>query len=130
MKNLVVKTILYVVICYVIFMLTMLIINKDSKVVKFSDLKKIEDYFYFFWLFMIPVLIDFLLIGLPIIFILKNKNYEKKYFYLVFPVVFIIEYFFSSWIYGNQSAIIKVIIYLILFVLFFYKTIRLKFTES
>lgn len=130
MKNILVKTILYVVICYVIFMLTMLIINKDSKVVKFSDLKKFEDYFYFFWLFIIPVLIDCLLIGLPILFILKNKRYEKKYFYLVFPVVFIIEYFFSSWIYGNQSAIIKVIIYLILFVLFFYKTIRLKFIET
>ncbi|MCT3924556.1 hypothetical protein [Elizabethkingia anophelis] len=130
MRNIVFKTTIYVVISYVIFMLAMFIINKDSKVVKLSDLNKIEDYFYFFWLFIIPVLIDFLLVGLPIILIFKNKNYKKKYFYLIFTTVFIIEYFFSSWIYGSQSAMIKIIIYLILFILFFQKTIRLKFTKA
>ncbi|HBN6702941.1 TPA: hypothetical protein L3261_002222 [Elizabethkingia anophelis] len=130
MRNIVFKTTIYVVISYVIFMLAMFIINKDSKVVKLSDFNKIEDYFYFFWLFIIPVLIDFLLVGLPIILIFKNKNYKKKYFYLIFTTVFIIEYFFSSWIYGSQSAMIKIIIYLILFILFFQKTIRLKFTKA
>jgi len=97
-------------------------IEKDAKMVRLSDLKNKEDLFYFFWLFGIPVIVEIIIIGLPLSYGLEGKTRTGSgWYYLLFLMLFVIEFAFASWIYGVDSSIVKVLISLILFFAFFWK---------
>lgn len=113
----------YILLRYVLFFVVLHSTNKDVKFVKLSDLKNGEDWFYFVWLFFIPVIIEAIVFGLPMSFGL-NKMAEpnnKLIFYLLFVVLFLLEFFLANWLYGTSSAFLKVCVSLVLFLVLFWK---------
>ena len=124
MNNLIIKVAGYIALRYLFFLASVYATGKDARFVKSSDLKNGEDFFYFFWLFGVPVLIDFIIIGLPLTYGLARVNNSNKFmFYLLFAGLFLIEFIVGNWMYGSQSAIIKVGISLFLFLILFWKCI-------
>lgn len=125
MGNVFVKVIGYVFLRYVIFFIVLYSLSENVKAIGFRDLKTGEDWFMLSWLFILPLLLELLIIGLPMGYGLKKlSNMSSRIpFYLLFVVLFIIEFLFANWLYGMQSAFIKVGISAILFLLLFWKRI-------
>lgn len=94
--------------------------------VKMSDLRRWQDWFYFFWLFVLPLLIDFVILGLPTwIALCKMSTVSNRIlFYFLFLISFVVEYIFAQSLYGTQSAMIKVGICIALFFLLFGKRLK------
>lgn len=123
MGKLIMKVIGYVFLRYLVFLGILYLTNKNAKMVKWSDLKNGEDWFYFFWLFFIPVIAEAVLLGLPMAYDLgKIPNSTNKFpLYLLLIGLFVIEFFIADWLYGTPSSYWKISISLVLFLLFFWK---------
>jgi len=112
----------YIFLRYVTFFI--ILVNTKKLSWNWSNLKKEEDWFMFLWLFGLPVLLEFLVIGLPMNFGLnKLTNTNKISIYTLFIILFVIEFLFANWIYGTQSAVIKIGISIVLFLILFWKRI-------
>jgi len=123
MRSGILKIFGYIFFRYLAFFATLYITDKNVKMVQWSDLRKGEDWFMLLWLFGLPVLFEFLIIGLPMSYGLnKLPNVSNKTFvYILILILFVIEFLFANWIYGTQSAFIKVGISIILFLVLFWK---------
>lgn len=123
MQRLITKVIYYILISYVVYFCLLFLVVKDAKFVRPSDLRNTQDYLLFVWLFGVPVLIDFVLIGLPIYYGLKRIDYSNRryLFSLFFILLLVVECLISTYIYGYPSGIIKTGVYAILFLIFFWK---------
>jgi|SRR5690554_3118801 len=125
MKNVIFKISGYIILRYLSFFVVLYSIDKSAKKVQLLDLQKREDWIMFLWLFGIPVLLELLIIGLPMAYGLnKLSNLSNKIIiYVLLFILFLIEFLFANWIYGMQSAFIKIGISVVLFLLFFSKRI-------
>ncbi|OQP39966.1 hypothetical protein A4H97_17265 [Niastella yeongjuensis] len=124
MRNLTTKVAGYIFLRYVLYLTVVYATNKDARFVKSSDLRSGEDWFYFIWLFGIPVLIEMIVIGPPLFYGLKKISTagNRFVFYLLFIGLFAIEFLISNWVYGSQSsAVLKVCISVLLFLILFFK---------
>lgn len=122
MGNILLKVAGYILFRYFAFFVVLYTTDNNVKMVQPSDLRNKEDWFMFLWLFGLPVLLEFLIIGLPMGYGLnKLSNSNKIYIYILFLVLFVIEFLFANWIYGTQSAFIKTGISVVLFLLLFWK---------
>lgn len=120
MGNILLKVTGYILFRYFAFFATLYATDKNVKIVQWSDLRKEEDWFMFLWLFGFPVLLEFLIIGLPMSYGLNKLSNSNK-LYILLLVLFMIEFLFANWIYGTQSAFIKIGISIVLFLVFFWK---------
>lgn len=125
MRSLLFKVTGYIAIRYLIFLTLLYITKEDVKIVRPSELQKGEDWFMFVWLFALPVFIEFLIIGIPFWHGLNRlANSSKNIFvYILFVILFLIEFFIANWLYGSESAFIKVATSSVLFLIFFRKRI-------
>ncbi|CAM3158312.1 VanZ-like domain-containing protein [Chryseobacterium flavum] len=92
-------------------------------------IKNGKDLFYYLWIVLVFPILDIVFFSLPIYYSLK----KKKIWLSVIFACFIIEYIlfvYSKKNIINTDAIANFIISTILFTLFFYRTIWIKFTES
>ena len=122
MWSVILKVFGYIFFRYLAFFATLYVTDKNVKMVQWTDLRKGEDWFMFLWLFGLPILLEFLIIGLPMGYGLnKLSNSNKIYIYVLFFVLFAIEFLFANWIYGTQSAFIKTGISVVLFLVLFWK---------
>ncbi len=123
MKNLIFKVVGYILLSYIIYLGVVYATNKDAKFIKPSDLENGKDWFYFAWLFGLPVFINILIIGLPMAYGLdKITTSANRYiFYLFFVGLFVLEFIVGNWMYGTQASILKVGISLMLFLILFWK---------
>lgn len=122
MGNVIIKIAGYIFLRYVSFLAVLYATDKSVKKTQWTDLQKGEDWFMFLWLFGLPVLLEFLIIGLPMGYGLnKMSNSNKVYIYVLFLVLFVLEFLFANWIYGTQSAFIKTGISIMLFLGLFWK---------
>lgn len=123
MGNLIMKVIGYIFLRYFVFLGALYSISKDAKGVKWSDLRNGEDWFYFSWLFLIPVVVEIVLLGLPISYGLDKvaSSTNKVAFYFLFVGLFVVEFFISNWMYGMSSSFYKVGISIVLFLMFFWR---------
>ena len=123
MGNLIFMVIGYIFLRFVIFYAMLFLIDKNMKLLKSSDLESGEDWLYFLWLFFVPTAIEAILLSFPFSFGLRKIyiSHNKLFFYFLFIALFIVEFILSNWLYGTQSAVIKIIISLLLFLLLFRK---------
>jgi hypothetical protein len=129
-----VKMIIYVFLRYLVFILIIYLFFVDNvKLPTCRDLiqSSSEDFSMFFWLFILPNLIEFLLIGIPMFYVLiKIENINKLYIYLLLVVLFVVEFFLSQKLYGQFYAYVKIGISIFLFILFFWKLLASKIYPS
>lgn len=127
MRSILSKVFSYVIFRYFIFFVFINITDKNVKMINCSDLKTAEDWFMFLWLFGFPVLFEFITIGLPMSYGLsKFSKSNKIYIYVLFLVLFMIEFLFANWIYGTPFAFTKIGISIVLFFIFFSRCIFYK----
>jgi hypothetical protein len=130
LKKIIFKVARYIILRYFIYLVALYLINTDAKFVKLSDLKNGNDFFYCFWLFGVPVLLDFVINGLPMAYVIYKISHLNSFcFYLLIALLFIIEFSLGNWIYGYHSAMIKITVSSILFVVLFYKYLYKKNTK-
>lgn len=123
MKNLIGKVIGYIFIRYCVFYISIFFISKKVKGLKASDLQTREDWFMAAWLFLLPVVIEGLLLFYPFSFGLDKitQGSNKLLFYLLFLGLFIIEFVLYNNAFGILYPFVKVGISLLLFILLFRK---------
>ena len=109
------KVLVYILVLNIVFYIVYYITNEEAKSIKLSDLRNAEDWFMFIWLFGIPILLDFLIVGLPINYVFSKYQLSRKTYILLFFVL-IVEFLLTSLLYGNEPALIKVGLSIILFI--------------
>lgn len=122
MRNIVLKVFGYIFFRYFVFFIVLYTTDKTIKAVQSSDLKNRDDWFMLLWLFGLPVLLECLIISVPMGYGLnKLSSSNRAYMYALFLVLFVIEFWFANWIYGTQSAFMKIGISILLFFVLFWK---------
>ncbi|GGF11557.1 hypothetical protein SAMN05443634_1217 [Chishuiella changwenlii] len=114
-KNIFFKILIYILVLNIIFYIVYYIINKDAKPIKLSDLRNPGDWFMFIWLFGIPILLDFLSVGLLINYVFSKYKLLIHLCTLLFFVL-IVEFILTSLLFGKEPALIKVGLSIILFI--------------
>ncbi len=125
MRKYILKTIFYIIVRYILFLVVINSIYSEVKMVKWSDLQSGEDWFMFVWLLFIPLLIEIFFFTLPFAFGIRKCEISKNrisYFFL-FGLLFLIEFILNYWFISMKFIYIKVLISVILFVLFFMMSI-------
>lgn len=119
-----IRTAGYIFLRYLFFLIAIYIFNKESKFISWADLQNSDDWFYFFWLFFIPMIIEIIIIGIPLAFGLNRViSSNGNLYYLLFLLIFAVEFIFADYLYGIQSSMLKISISLALFFVFFWKTL-------
>lgn len=122
MKRITINTMFYIVLRYIIFLIAIYAFNRNAKFVSLSDLRNGEDLFYFFWLFGLPLVVELIVLGIPLaVGIVRSLSGTGKWYYLLFLVLFTLEFFFAYHLYGLQSSILKAVISITLFFVIFRK---------
>lgn len=109
------KVLVYILVLNIVFYIVYYITNEEAKSIKLSDLRNAEDWFMFIWLFGIPIVLDFLIVGLPINYVFSKYQLSRKTYILLFFML-IVEFLLTSLLYGNEPALIKVGLSIILFI--------------
>lgn len=125
------NVVLYTFIKYIIIFSFFMIKDNSFKLLQFNNIKNGQDLFYYLWILLFFPVIDIILFSAPLYFSLKSKN--KFIFLINLILIFSIEYlmnvYFTSQKIFDKDVLLKVLIGIIIFILFFYKAIRSKFTE-
>ncbi len=101
--------------------------NSNYALLKVNEIKTGEDLFYYLWLFLFLPIVSIVVFTAPTYYLFKVKGII--YVILIACLVIVIEYFMytllasqANWINGIYNGIITVIIFL----LFFYKPMKLR----
>jgi hypothetical protein len=123
MKTLISKVIGYIVLRYCLFYGALFLISKNVKGLKATDLQRKEDWFMAAWLFLLPVVIECLVLFYPFSYGLDKitGKTNKSWFYLFFLVLFIIEFVLYNNVFGIRYPFLKVGVSIVLFVVLFRK---------
>lgn len=129
MRKLHLKVIFYLTARYFLFLIIINTIFKEVKWVKWSDLNSAEDWFMFAWLFILPLFIEIIAFTLPFSNGLKRIGFSKNRipYYLFFGLLFLIEFIFCNSILAKPFNYIKVFISVVLFFLYFRKSLLMKY---
>ncbi len=120
MIKLFISTAGYIFLRYLLFIIVLYIFKDEVKLLTGADLQNGEDWFYFIWLFCIPIILEIIIVGYPLAYALNRViNTKKKWYYLLFLVLFTVEFAFANYLYGVQAAILKAAVSLVLFFVFF-----------
>ena len=113
----------YILLSYILYLCANYIIVKDAKFPSKSDLRNAQDWFLFLFLFAIPVIIDLILVGLPMVYGFKRLAVsESKYpFYVLIIGLFAVEFIVTCTLSGVAPSALKVIISILLFIVFFWR---------
>jgi hypothetical protein len=120
----------YIFLKYFVFYIFLMIRNGDYTLINLNRSKNFDNWFYYLWMFLsLPVIVS-ILFSAVIFYSFKIKS--SLVFGLVICSIFIAEYFLYTYLAsqadlmnGFYNAIISLIIYL----LFFFKKIALKFNH-
>lgn len=125
---------LYLIIKYIIFFSVLAFIGDRFKNIVLNNaetstemFKLTLNYILYVLIYMIPLILVFIF---PLYFTLKIK--KGIFFLLSIVLLFIAEYCFYTYLYASSNKILgiyNIIISVILLGIFFYKSIRLKFTR-
>ena len=103
-------------------------IDKNVKGIKTDDLKTSGDCFQFLWLFLVPPVIEVIILSVPFGYGLnKLKDTQNRLpFYLLFLGLFLLEFIISNWVVGICHPFLKMSVSLLLFRLFFRKYLFIR----
>lgn len=129
MKPTYLNIILYIFVKYLLFYLFLMIRNNDYYFIN-PEIRDIIDLIYYLWLFLFfPILMNVIFL-IPIYFSFKLRN--LVYFIIIIIVILIVEYLLYTY-FASQlnlwNGVYNIIISIILFYLFFHKTIQSKFIK-
>ena len=113
---------------FIIFLGFRMIINEDHRLLEFNSIRNTQNLFYYLWIVLFFPIIDIVLFSVPLYFSLEIKNNLAMIISLL--CIFIIEYsiyvYFTSQKTFDEDGLHKVIISILIFTFFFYKTIWKK----
>lgn len=119
--------VLYIFIKYFTFYLFMMFKNDNFYLIN-PGIRDGADLFYYLWLFLSFPIVVSILFSVPIYYSFKLK--KLIYFILIGIIILSIEYYAYTY-FASQlnlwNGIYNIIISIILFIIFFHKTIRSKF---
>lgn len=123
MKKLVIQVIGYLILSYLLFYLTISLADNEVKGIRLHDLKNKQDWFMFSWLFLLPLLLELIILTYPFAYGL-NKVTERpnRYiYYALFLLLFIIEFVLFHYVFSINYPFVKVGISCLLFIILFRK---------
>ncbi|SDX69297.1 hypothetical protein SAMN05444410_1277 [Hydrobacter penzbergensis] len=124
MKNLIFKVLGYILFRFLVFFIVIHLIDKNVKWVEPSDLRNKEDWFMFLWLFLVPILIEMILLTLPFAYGLNkiiNAGNKRVIIWGLFILLFLCEFAIYKWVIPIEYLVWKVIISIFLFLFLFRK---------
>lgn len=123
MKSLIFRVLGYIVLRNFIFYFTLPFLSKEVKGINLENFKNGEDWFMFSWLFLLPATVEAILFFLPFSYGLEKieNSSNKPTIYLLFSVLFIIEYAANHWFIGLTYPLYKIGVSIFLFILLFRK---------
>lgn len=126
------NVVLYTFIKYIIIFSFFMIKDNSFKLLQFNNIRNGQDLFYYLWILLFFPIIDIILFSAPLYFGLKSK--KKIIFLLSLILIFSIEYlmnvYFTSQKIFDKDVLLKVLIGMLLFIIFFHKIIRSKLTGA
>jgi len=120
MKKLILKITGYIFLRYITSFILLLLIDKSAKFLKLEDVQTREDWFMFFWLFLIPVLLEWIIFVVPLSYGLNKITKDNRFWFsILLLVLFLIEYLIANYVFGFKHSYWKVAISIVLFMLLF-----------
>ncbi len=124
MNALLLKTTFYIIIRYLAFFITITFLNRSFKEVKITDINSGEDIFMLLWLFITPLLLEFLFFLYPISYLIKKYNKQQSVIFILLLIgLFIIEYILYRYFLNIRYSYFKVLTSVFLFIIFYYRTL-------
>ena len=111
----------------IIFLIIPMIMDGDYRLLEFNNIRNGQDLFYYLWIVMFFPIIDIILFSLPLYFGLKIKNkfLVAISLFTIFSIEYFIYVYFTSHQVFDEDGLQKVIISMIIFAIFFYKSLRM-----
>ena len=127
MKKLTIRVIGYILLRFFIFLVIISAIDKNVQFINSSDLRNGEDWFMFLWLFIMPGLIDAVVLTFPFSYCLNKIEISDRRlgYYFIFIGLFSIEYAIAHWMIGLNHSLLKAELSALLFILIFRKQLNL-----
>ena len=121
MKKIIFKIFAYIFIRYIFSWVGMYFIgNENAKLLRPSDIRTGDDSFFAMFIFGLPLILDLLILGLPLFYIMKKFSIKKKIdFYFFILILLILDFILSYNFYGGEYAAFKLLLNILLFPLFF-----------
>jgi len=122
MNRINIKVLGYFFLRYIFFYVVLLLTSENVKGINIQDLKTGKDWFMLTWLFLVPLLIEIVVLIYPFSYGLnKVSKGQNKYMYVVFLGAFLMEYVIYNWMIGLSYPFLKIGVSIVLFILLFRK---------
>ncbi len=125
------KVVLFFFVKYVLFYILMMFKNNDFSLIQLNRLRNSGDLFYYCWTFLFYPILCIVLFSLPIYYAIKSK--KIIYFIPLLSLVLVTEYTIYTYLDSQLDLMNGVYnggISLVVFILVFYKQIRLILNQS
>ncbi|KZE77640.1 hypothetical protein AV926_14035 [Myroides marinus] len=117
------NVLVYIFVKYLIIFFLFMVKDNNFKLLELNNIKNGQDLFYYLWIILFFPIIDIILFSIPLYYSLKIKN--MIYFILssltIFGVEYLMNVYFTSQKILDIDVLLKVVIGVILFFIFFYK---------
>ena len=123
---------IYFILKYFIFFLISAIIDQNFSIFRIDQIKKIEDFFFYFWIILFFPILNFIVFSLLIYFSFKLKKAFKIIFNIIFIIleIFIFIYFTSQKITLDYQIILLFTISVVMFYFLFKNKIFINLNEN
>ncbi len=127
----VVNILLFWFVKYIVFYVFIMYKNSNYALLKVNEIKTGEDLFYYLWLFLFLPIVSMIVFTVPTYYLFKVKGIGL--FLLIATLVLVVEYYAYTWLASQanlMNGIINGIITVFIFLLFFYKPMKLVFEQG
>lgn len=123
---------IYFILKYFIFFLISAIIDQNFSIFRIDQIKKIEDFFFYFWIILFFPILNFIVFSLLIYFSFKLKKAFKIIFNIIFIIleIFIFIYFTSQKFILNYQLVLLFTISVVMFYFLFKNKIFINLNEN
>lgn len=123
MKRLAIKVIGYLILSYLLFYVTISLADSEVKTIRLHDLQNKKDWFMFSWLFLLPLVLELIILTYPFTYGLRKvtESQNRLIYYVLFLMLFIIEFVLYHYVFSINYPIVKAGISCLLFIILFRK---------
>mgnify|MGYP003111866060 CR=1 FL=1 len=126
LKPSVLNIILFWFVKYILFYIVQMFKSGNHALVEFSKLKTSEDLYYYLWIFLFLPIVCLLIFTVPMFYSFRIN--KPLYFTLAIATIVLAEYILYTWLASQAdptNGIYNGLLTLLVFILFFYKRIRM-----
>lgn len=118
----------YIIIRSILFYGFLLTVNRSISGEQIIELRTFQDWFMLLWIFIVPIIIEIVLVGYPFYYVLNKLNTNGKYIYYAMILgLFIVEFILANWVVCFAFPFVKIFIGAALLCLMFHKQLRLYY---